>query len=178
MQNHVLMWSPHLSPIGSTWSFWIDAESCAHALFFTRRKYVMFLAQCRIVCSWNLPVLHPQRVRDLVRSFQNCVLMGSPHVLSTESTWSRWMNAELCAHGIFPSFPHSLYVISLGQCRIVCSCDLSVFHPQEVRDLVGLMQNCMLMGFPHVSPTVGMWFGWIGAGLCAHWISLFFTHRE
>ena len=62
-----------------------------------------------------------QGVRDLVQSMQNRVLMGSPHFSPTACTRSRWIDAELCAHGISPFFAHRNYVISLDQCRIVCS---------------------------------------------------------
>ena len=75
-------------------------------------------------------MFHPQDVRDLVGSMQNLVLMKSTHVLA-----------------------HRWYVISLNQCRIVCSWDLSVYRPQIVRDFVGSMQNRVLMGSPCFSPT-------------------------
>ena len=157
----------------STWSCWIDPESCAHriSLFFshrkyvislnwcgivcswnlpilTHRKYVISLDQCRIVCSWNLPGFPPQKVRDLVGLMQNCVLMGSPHVSPKACMWSCWIDAELCADGISLCFTHSLYVILLDKCRIMCSGDPPMFYPQLVCDLVGSMQKHVLMESP------------------------------
>ena len=192
---------PRFSPTGSTWSRWIIAKSCAHGIspFFTHSKYVISLDHCRIVCWWDLLVFHPQIVRDLVGSMQNSMLMESPRFSPTGSTWSRWINAESCDHGIspffthrkyvisldecrivcsWPFFTHREYVISLDQCRIVCSCDLPIFHSQEVRDLVGLMQNRMLMGSPRFSPTVCTWSLWIDEQFCAYGISPCFTHRQ
>ena len=156
------------------WSHWINAESCADgiSLFFTHRQYVISLDQCRIVCSWNLPMFHSQRVCDLIESMQNRVLMESPYFSPTACTWSRWIDAQLCAHGISPFFTHRTYMISLDQCRImfswnlpvfhpqevrdqcriVCSWHLPVFHPQEVRDLVGSMQNRVLIESPMFHP--------------------------
>ena len=166
----------------------LDAESCAHGIspFLTDRKYVISLAKCRIVCSWDLPVsqrqkvcdlvgsmqnrvvmgspqFHPQKVCDLVGSMQNSVLMRSTHVSPTVCTWSRWIDVESCTHGISPFFTHRKYVISLDQCRILCSWDLPMFHQQEVHDLVGSMQNRVLMRSPHLSPTAGTWSRWIDA---------------
>ena len=103
--------------------------------------------------------------------------MGSPPRFSpTESTSSHWIDAELCAHGISPFFTHRLYVILLDWCRIMCPWDLLVCHAQEVGDLVGLMQNSVLMGSPRFSPTGSTWSRWINAGFCAHEISPSFTH--
>ena len=84
----------------------------------------------------------------------NCVLMGSPCFSPTVGTWSCWINAQLCAHGISLFLTHREYVISLDQCRIVCSCDLPLVH------------------------SVGMWSRWINAELYVHGIFLFFIHRE
>ena len=90
-----------------------------------------------------------QKVRDLVESMQNCVLMGSPYFTPTACTRSCWIdaescadeisptgstrscliNAEQCADGISPFFAHRKYVILLDQCRIVCLLCLVLLFP-------------------------------------------------
>ena len=110
------------------------SSSCAH------RLYVILSDRCGKITWGLLLVLHmqevclcylvrwrqsmsipfSQRVRDLVESMQNRVLMGSPHFSPTDCTWSCWLDVELCADGISPFFRHREYVISFHQCKIVC----------------------------------------------------------
>ena len=164
----------------STWSCWIDAELCTHGISpcFTHSLYIISLDRCRIVCWWNLSVFHPQQAGNFVESMKNRVLMESPHFSPTGSTWSCWINAKSCAHAISPCFTHRKYVIPLDHCRFVCSWGLPAFHLQEVRDVIGSMQNRVLRGSPRFSPTACTWSRWINAEPCTHAISLFFTHRK
>ena len=141
----------------------------------------------------------PQFVRDFAGSMQNHVFMEFLHALPTVCRWSCWVNAGSCVDGVSPFFAHREYVLLLDRRRIMCWWDLPVFHPQEVRDLVGSVQNRVLMESPHSSPAESMWSCWINAesrahGIhssptastwslwinaesCAHRISPFFTQR-
>jgi hypothetical protein len=109
----------------------------------------------------------------------------------TDSMWTRWIDAELCAHRILSFFPHSWYMIPLDRCRVVCSWNLPffphreyvspldrcrnlcsrclpIFPPQKVRDSAVSMLNRVLMESPRFLPTVGTWFCWINAESCTH----------
>ena len=59
---------------------------------------------------------------------------------------------DRCRILISPFFPRRKWVISLYWYRMVCSWDPTFFCPQEVRNLVGSMQNSMFMGSPRFSP--------------------------
>ena len=142
-------------------------------LFFVHREYVIYLDRRTKVYSLCL-MLWPTESKG---SCWMDAKSWSPHFSLTESRWSRWIDTEWCGNGIPPFFAHRKYVISLDQCRIVWWWDLPVSDPQFVCDLVGSIENSVLMGSPCFSPTGSTWFRGIDADSCANGISAFLTLR-